>query len=45
VLTRFMDSDLPLLMKGVGFIIVGIGFIVFNIALARRIRTLKRTTP
>lgn len=36
IISRFLDSDLPLLLKGVGFILVGIGFIVFNIALARR---------
>ena len=43
VITRFLDSDLPLLGKGVGFILVGIGFLVFNIALARRTKV--RTTP
>lgn len=36
VLARFLSSSLPLLLKGFGFIIVGIGFIVFNIVLARR---------
>jgi hypothetical protein len=43
VITRFLDSDLPLLGKGIGFILVGIGFLVFNIALARRPKV--RTTP
>lgn len=39
VIARFMSSDLPLLLKGFGFIVVGIGFIVFNITLARRIKS------
>jgi len=38
ILTRFVDSDLPLTAKGLGFILVGAAFIVFNILLARRRR-------
>ena len=45
ILTRFVDSDLPLTAKGLGFIFVGVCFIVFNIVLARRKRQSPSPTP
>ena len=35
IITRFFDSDINFVMKGLAFIIVGIGFLVVNLKLAR----------
>ena len=36
IITRFFDSDIGFILKGLVFIAVGIGFLVTNIWLARR---------
>lgn len=38
VLLRFFDSDLSYLLRGLGFIIVGVGFFAANVWLRRRLR-------
>jgi len=38
ILMRMADSELPLLLKSVLFIVIGVGFIVFNVMWGRRAR-------
>lgn len=42
ILMRMADSELPLLLKSVLFMIIGIGFIAFNIVWSKRRRALKQ---
>ncbi|MFA6349846.1 MAG: hypothetical protein WCY12_02835 [Candidatus Omnitrophota bacterium] len=41
IMSRFFDSNIGFVMKGVAFIIIGIGFLTANAMLARRIRGVK----
>ena len=36
ILARFFDSDMPFLLRGIAFIILGTGFLVTNLVLLRR---------
>ena len=35
---RFFDADVPFLVRGLGFIGVGLGFLITNLMLVRRTR-------
>jgi dipeptide/tripeptide permease len=36
IVARFFDSDLPFLIRGITFIVLGIGFLATNLVLLRR---------
>lgn len=38
IFIRFIDADLPLLARGIGFIVVGLSFLITNFALARQLK-------
>jgi len=42
ILMRMADSELPLLLKAVLFIVIGVGFIVFNVMWGRRARAMAK---
>lgn len=39
IMIRFFDSDLPILTRGIAFIIIGTGFVTGNFILARRLKS------
>jgi uncharacterized membrane protein len=36
IFTRFLDSDLPIVMRGIVFILLGAGFLITNVVMLRR---------